>query len=123
MTLGAVFWGSGGRAENRDAFCGDRAVSLLRLLDPETAHKVTVMALKYGFGPINESTKTDVLSVRLGENVSELRRDGCGFDKQGEVMDPLLRLGFGFVEIGGCDTSSSRWKFETSNVSTSRIEP
>ncbi len=102
LTLGAVFWGSGGRAGKPYAFCGDRAVSLLRLLDPETAHKVTVMALKYGFGPIDESTKTDVLSVRLwGKTFRNCVGMAAGFDKQGEVMDPLLRLGFGFVEIGG----------------------
>ena len=97
----AVFWGTGGRAGKPYSFCGDRAVSLLRLLDPETAHKVTVMALKYGFGPI-DSTRTDVLSVRLwGRTFRNCVGMAAGFDKQGEVMDPLLKLGFGFVEIGG----------------------
>jgi dihydroorotate dehydrogenase len=103
FTLGlCVFWGSGGRSGTPYAFAGDRAVSFLRLLDPETAHKVTVMALKYGFGTIDANMETMDLSVRLwGKTFPNCVGMAAGFDKQGEVMGPLLNIGFGFVEIGG----------------------
>ena len=44
-----------------------------------TAHRITVTALKYGFGPINESTKTDVLWVNCGKNVRNCV-GGCRFE-------------------------------------------
>lgn len=68
-------------------------------LDPERAHRVTLAALKLGLGgggkPV--SSPVEVGGVRFANRVGL----AAGFDKDGEAIDPLLRAGFGFVEIGG----------------------
>jgi dihydroorotate dehydrogenase len=73
---------------------------LLHLLEAEDAHRLAVAALKF---------------PQLGTRVTEDRRlcmrafgldfpnpvgMSAGFDKHAEVPDALLRLGFGFVEVG-----------------------
>lgn len=68
-------------------------------LDPERAHRVTLAALKAGLGgdgrPV--SAPVEVGGVRFANPVGL----AAGFDKDGEAIDPLLKAGFGFVEIGG----------------------
>src|SRR6185295_9324624 len=76
------------------------ALPLSRLLDAETAHGLTVRALKYA--PLPHAAADDVqLAVRaFGLNFPNPVGMAAGFDKHGEVPDALLRLGFGFVEVG-----------------------
>jgi len=73
---------------------------LLRMLDPETAHALTIKALRYA--PLPHPPADDPhLAVRaFGLNFPNPIGLAAGFDKNGEVPDALLRLGFGFVEIG-----------------------
>jgi dihydroorotate dehydrogenase len=73
---------------------------LLRALDPENAHSLTVAALKWA--PRQRPAQADSrLSVRaFGLNFPNPVGMAAGFDKQGEVPDALLGLGFGFVEVG-----------------------
>jgi dihydroorotate dehydrogenase len=68
-------------------------------LDPERAHQVTLAALKLGLGGSGKAVSAPVTvgGVRF-ENPVGL---AAGFDKDGEAIDPLLKAGFGFVEIGG----------------------
>src|SRR5882724_6482801 len=73
---------------------------LLRLLDPEDAHRLAINALK--FAPLVRSANDD---SRLAVQAFGLRFPNpvgmaAGFDKHAEVPDALLCLGFGFVEIG-----------------------
>jgi dihydroorotate dehydrogenase len=72
---------------------------MLRLFDPEHAHSLAIMALK--FAP-KVTTPTDSrLSVRaFGLNFPNPVGLAPGFDKHAEAPDALLGLGFGFVEIG-----------------------
>jgi dihydroorotate dehydrogenase len=73
---------------------------LLRALDPEDAHAFTVRALKFASKahPADEDLR---LSVRaFGLDFPNPIGMAAGFDKHGEVPDALLRLGFGFVEVG-----------------------
>jgi dihydroorotate dehydrogenase len=76
------------------------ALPLLRLLEPERAHRLVVRALK--FPPlITSGTDDPRLRVRaFGLNFPNPIGAAAGFDKHGEVPDALLRLGFGFVEVG-----------------------
>ena len=78
--------------------------SLLRLLPPEFAHKMTVRGLKLAplaLLPKPAAASDPVLGQRLwGLEFANPLGLAAGFDKGGEVMDPLLRLGFGFVELG-----------------------
>jgi dihydroorotate dehydrogenase len=73
---------------------------LLRLLDPEDAHRLAILALK--IPPFVKLVPNDPrLAVRaFGLNFPNPIGMAAGFDKHGEVPDALLRLGFGFVEIG-----------------------
>jgi dihydroorotate dehydrogenase len=71
-------------------------------LDPEDAHRLTIRALQMGVGALWAPGK-DPAALRI--NVLGLRFRNpvgiaAGFDKDGEVIAPLLRLDFGFVEAG-----------------------
>ena len=73
---------------------------LLRLIEPEDAHRLAILALK--IPPYVRLVPNDPrLAVRaFGLNFPNPIGMAPGFDKHGEVPDALLRLGFGFVEIG-----------------------
>ena len=72
---------------------------LLRLLDPEDAHSLTIKALK--FAPHTRTLTDSRLSVRaFGLNFPNPVGMAPGFDQHAEAPDALLGLGFGFVEIG-----------------------
>lgn len=73
---------------------------LLRALDPEDAHALTVRAL--AFAPRGHSADRNLrLSVRaFGLDFPNPIGIAAGFDKHAEVPDAMLRLGFGFVEVG-----------------------
>jgi len=75
--------------------------STLRLLPPEAAHRMTIRALAANLVPQQPETPDPVLSTRLwGLDFANPVGLAAGFDKGAEVFDPMLRLGFGFVEIG-----------------------
>jgi dihydroorotate dehydrogenase len=73
---------------------------LLRLLDPEDAHRLAIHALKVP--PFVKRVPADPrLAVRaFGLNFPNPVGMAAGFDKHAEVPDALLKLGFGFVEVG-----------------------
>jgi dihydroorotate dehydrogenase len=74
---------------------------LLRLIDPETAHRLTLYALRLGLAPGGPPSDAPELAVSaLGLDFSNPVGLAAGFDKNAEVPDAMLRLGFGFVEIG-----------------------
>jgi dihydroorotate dehydrogenase len=73
---------------------------LLHALDPEDAHALTLKLLK--IAPALPVMRDDPrLAVRaFGLNFPNPVGMAAGFDKNAEVPDALLRLGFGFVEVG-----------------------
>ncbi|HYZ45744.1 MAG TPA: quinone-dependent dihydroorotate dehydrogenase [Xanthobacteraceae bacterium] len=73
---------------------------LLRMLDAEDAHRLAINALK--IPPFVKLVAEDSrLAVRaFGLNFPNPVGMAAGFDKHAEVPDALLRLGFGFVEVG-----------------------
>ena len=73
---------------------------LLRLLDPEDAHWLAIRALR--IPPFVKLVADDPrLAVRaFGLNFPNPIGMAAGFDKHAEVPDALLKLGFGFVEVG-----------------------
>lgn len=74
---------------------------LLRHMDPETAHGLTVWGLKHGFGPAQKVADDPVLKCQVwGLDFPNPVGIAAGFDKNGEAFDPLLRAGFGFSEVG-----------------------
>jgi dihydroorotate dehydrogenase len=74
--------------------------TLLRM-EPETAHGATIAALRLGLVPGQQAADPMELRTRfLGLDLANPVGMAAGFDKNGEVADPLARLGFGLVEIG-----------------------
>jgi dihydroorotate dehydrogenase len=79
-----------------DAF----SLPLLRWFDPEDAHRMAIQGLKI-LPPTRPRADDAKLAVRaFGLNFPNPIGMAAGFDKSAEVPDALLRLGFGFVEIG-----------------------
>ncbi len=69
--------------------------------DAEQAHGLAIKALKTGFMPSPVCKSDARLRVDVaGINFPNPLGMAAGFDKNAEVPDALLRLGFGFAEIG-----------------------
>ncbi|KIC43172.1 diguanylate cyclase [Ruegeria sp. ANG-R] len=76
-------------------------LAALHRLDPETAHGLSIKALKSGLAPMPGPVTSDRLKTELaGLNLPNPVGLAAGFDKNGEVLGPLSRVGFGFVEVG-----------------------
>ncbi len=73
---------------------------LMRALDPEDAHALTLKALRFlpRFTP--EPDPPELRVRAFGLNFPNPVGLAAGFDKDAVAPDALLRLGFGFVEIG-----------------------
>jgi dihydroorotate dehydrogenase len=73
---------------------------LLRALDPEDAHALAIRALRYM--PVARAPADgEELAIRaFGLKFPNPVGLAAGFDKNAQVPDALLRLGFGFVEVG-----------------------
>lgn len=73
----------------------------LFMFDPETAHGLSIKALKTGLVP----GCTPAGDRRLVQTVAGIRFSNplgmaAGYDKNAEVPNALLKLGFGFTEVG-----------------------
>ena len=74
---------------------------LLHCMDAEAAHSLTIKALKTGFAGSAEISSPSNLAVScFGLNFQNPLGLAAGFDKNAEVPDAMLALGFGFVEVG-----------------------
>jgi dihydroorotate dehydrogenase len=73
----------------------------LHRMDPESAHKMTLRALQTGLMPcpsrVNDPRLQTTLWNRKFPNPVGL---AAGFDKNADVVGPMLNIGFGFVEAG-----------------------
>jgi dihydroorotate dehydrogenase len=109
----------------------------LRLLDPETTHILGIEAAKWGVFPRETRPDPPILRTTVWHREFPNPIGGCctvlmsdpttllvacnfhmcvcfaglaaGFDKHAEIIEPLMHLGFGFVEVG-------RWKSRGSYV-------
>ena len=73
---------------------------LLRALDPEEAHGLTIRALKYAPLPRASADDPRLKVQAFGLTFPNPVGIAAGFDKHAEVLDALFRLGFGFAEVG-----------------------
>jgi dihydroorotate dehydrogenase len=75
-----------------------------RVLNPEQAHDWAIQCAAQQYAPTHHPSATeqrlDVQQIVWGRTFSNPIGLAAGFDKDGVAMDPLLQLGFGFVEIG-----------------------
>lgn len=76
---------------------------LLDRMDAERAHGLAIRALKLGLPLGAGNAAPDPVGLRqtvFGLTFANPLGLAAGFDKNGEVVAPMLRLGFGFVEVG-----------------------
>ncbi len=74
---------------------------ILSALPPEAAHRLTIRALRAGFVPGGQGADDPLLRTRVwGLEFPNPIGLSAGFDKDAEIYAVLLRLGFGFVEVG-----------------------
>lgn len=76
-------------------------LKLLHRMDPETAHDWALWALQTGLTP----KRTPVTSPRLETTLAGMSLPNplglaAGFDKNAVAMAPLVKSGFGFIEVG-----------------------
>jgi len=72
-------------------------------IDPETAHDLAIKSLKFNPLPSKmfEVEDEQMLKIHLlGKNFPNPIGLAAGFDKSAEAYNSLLRLGFGYVEVG-----------------------
>ncbi|MGH8660227.1 MAG: quinone-dependent dihydroorotate dehydrogenase [Burkholderiales bacterium] len=77
---------------------------LLFCLDPETAHGVTLKAMRrldrLGLPPAAAPAPAECGRTVMGIRFPNPVGLAAGLDKNGEYIDALARLGFGFIEVG-----------------------
>ncbi|RLN02628.1 hypothetical protein BBO99_00007505 [Phytophthora kernoviae] len=74
---------------------------VVRLFDPETAHKIAVQCARFGLTPKDPETDPELLRIKaFGLDFTNPLGIAAGFDKDGEAMEGMLDIGFGCVEIG-----------------------
>ncbi|KAM9546593.1 dihydroorotate dehydrogenase (quinone), mitochondrial-like isoform 5-T5 [Salvelinus alpinus] len=74
---------------------------LQRIVGAETAHVMAVRLIGLGLVPLNRYRDPASLEVNvMGRKFKNPIGIAAGFDKHGEAVDGLYRLGFGFVEVG-----------------------
>ena len=76
-------------------------LAALHKFDPETSHGLSITALKSGLAPLSGQ----VTSSRLATTIAGLDLPNpiglaAGYDKNAEVIAPLAKVGFGFIEVG-----------------------
>lgn len=79
------------------------SMPLIRKMDPEVAHRMAVKLAAYGLVPSFPTPQDDkeVLKTSLfGLDFDSPIGLAAGFDKHGECVDGMLKMGFGFVEVG-----------------------
>ncbi len=79
----------------------DLLTPALFALSPEKAHELTISGLKSGLVPDFRLPEDETLKSRVaGIEFPNPLGLAAGFDKNAEVPDAMLRLGFGFAEAG-----------------------
>lgn len=82
------------------SFAGALMRPFLFAMEPEKAHRATIEALKHlplpACAPDDPRLKVEAFGLSFANPVGM----AAGFDKNAEVPDALLRLGFGFTEVG-----------------------
>ncbi|XP_015606392.1 dihydroorotate dehydrogenase (quinone), mitochondrial isoform X2 [Cephus cinctus] len=87
--------------QGNERFYDEIAMPLIRLSDPEVAHKFAINAIQWGFRGAPKLEDSTILKSSLwGIDFENPLGMAAGFDKQGEAVKGLHEMGFSFVEIG-----------------------
>ncbi|GAB1860144.1 Dihydroorotate dehydrogenase (quinone), mitochondrial [Camponotus japonicus] len=87
--------------QGNERFYSEVVIPLAQLIDPETAHNLAVKSLKWGLVSKQKTEDPSLLQTTvLGLQFKNPIGMAAGFDKQGEAVEGLHKIGFSFVEIG-----------------------
>jgi dihydroorotate dehydrogenase len=76
-------------------------LAALHKFDPETSHGLSIAALKSGLAPLSGQVTTPRLASTIaGLDLPNPIGLAAGYDKNAEVIAPLTKAGFGFIEVG-----------------------
>ncbi|MFN3971684.1 MAG: quinone-dependent dihydroorotate dehydrogenase [Gemmobacter sp.] len=76
-------------------------LAVLHRMDPETAHEMSLRALRVGLVPLQGVVTSDRLACNLaGLTLPNPVGLAAGFDKNAVAVKALSRAGFGFLEVG-----------------------
>ncbi len=76
-------------------------LAALRRLDPEAAHRIALRGLRLGLVPLPGPVGSPRLATRVaGLDLPNPVGLAAGFDKNAEALAPLMRAGFGWIEVG-----------------------
>ena len=76
-------------------------MTFARLIDPERAHNLALIALRLGLAARDRGSDDKLLETRVfGRVLPNPIGLAAGFDKNAVALGPLSRLGFGLVECG-----------------------
>ncbi|MBB4265651.1 quinone-dependent dihydroorotate dehydrogenase [Roseospira visakhapatnamensis] len=85
-----------------DKVVDDMFLSVLKSMDAEKAHDLSVRTLARGMGPTLPPPDHPALGVTVwGKRFINPLGLAAGYDKNALVPDACLRMGFGHVEVGG----------------------
>jgi dihydroorotate dehydrogenase len=102
VTSGAVaLFGGISLYQGNEKFYNEVAIPLVQRIDSETAHGFAIKILKWGLVPKQETEDPSSLrTTAWGLQFKNPLGMAAGFDKQGEAVEGLHKIGFSFVEIG-----------------------
>lgn len=102
ISSGSLLFASYLTAIGDERFYANQLMPLLqRFVGAETAHVLAVKVIGLGLVPLNRYQDPASLEVNaLGLKFRNPIGIAAGFDKHGEAVDGLYKVGFGFVEVG-----------------------
>lgn len=102
ISSGSLLFASYLTAVGDEHFYTNRLMPLLqRIVGPETAHVLAVKIISFGLVPVNRYQDPPLLETKaFGLKFKNPIGIAAGFDKHGEAVDGLYKMGFGFVEVG-----------------------
>lgn len=87
--------------QGNEKFYKQFVMPAVQILNPETAHKIGVALAKYHFFQKPKTPDPPILKTNVwGHEFRNPVGLAAGFDKHGEAVDGILKMGFGFLEVG-----------------------
>ncbi|GAB1602069.1 dihydroorotate dehydrogenase (quinone), mitochondrial-like isoform X2 [Argonauta hians] len=101
VTGGIVCFSGISLYQGNEKFYRQFVMPAARILSPENAHRVGVILAKYQLFRRSPHEDPVILNTKLWDlEFCNPVGVAAGFDKHGEAVDGLLKVGFGFVEVG-----------------------
>ncbi|XP_038068303.1 dihydroorotate dehydrogenase (quinone), mitochondrial-like [Patiria miniata] len=101
LSCGTALFGGMCLGFGSEKFYREVAMPSMRVVSAESAHVIAVKTAAWGLVPWNTYKDPPSLGVTVwGRQFSNPIGLAAGFDKHAQAMDGMLRMGFGFVEVG-----------------------